>query len=282
MKLIFSAALVGLAVLGSHVARADVTVEMVSDGEPSFMYLGSENMRMEEGGPDLPGQVVLFDGTALVVTLLDTEKETYQRIDKEMMEEMTSMVGGMMDDMMKMMEDQLASLPPEQRKIVEEQMKSAKGGMPGGMGGMMPGGDENSLAAPAESYEPTGESRKINGFNCKGHRVKKNGRQVGEVWTATLKEIGVTKDDLVIFSKFEEFAEALADMGDGDDMNFSAFNPTSNNFIGVPILSIDTEGGAKRTTEVKSITKGSVSSKKYTVPSNYTETSFMEMMEHSR
>jgi len=121
--------------------------------------------------------------------------------------------------------------------------------------GKMPGA---KAKAPITTYEKMGKTKEVGGYKTEGYQMMKGGEKVGEMWVATLKELGLSKKDIQIFSKMVHFFEEATKGSPFMDKEFHKFrmmDPTSKDFVGFPLSMTDDDGDV---TLVTSIEKGPV------------------------
>src|SRR3954464_4080531 len=92
----------------------------------------AKRMRMEVGGGQRGGQVVIFDGTRDVMMMIDDANKSYTEMTKADADALGSQVSSAMSQM----QEAMKNMPPEQRAQIEAAMKGrGAAGRAGGMGG---------------------------------------------------------------------------------------------------------------------------------------------------
>src|SRR4029077_6886177 len=107
-------------------------------------------------------QVVIFDGTAQVLRMIDEEGKSYTELSKAEAER----VRAQMDGAMVQMQEQMKSLPPEQRARMEALMKGR---------GVIP-----NAGGPPTEYKKIGTD-KAGKWTCDKYEGTKNGEKVSEI-----------------------------------------------------------------------------------------------------
>ena len=235
-----AAGLFALALAGPAVA--DVTLTVQVNGTQHAMYLTEDKMCVEDGD-----DVMIFDATNETVTMVDAGEGVRRVMDRAQMEQMGAMMkglgtGGENDPLAMMREQMMAAieqLPEEQRAAALKELNAR-----------MPSPD-----AAAVTVEPTGETRKINGWNTRGVEIR-SASGGGLMWVADLDEVGLKKGDLVVLGKLRGFIQSV--MGDSPMAmkilkEFESLDPSSPDFVGFPVKQ---EGDQEM--ELVSVDRGSV------------------------
>ncbi len=234
-------------------ALADLTISVKNADLESTMYLTTDKMAaVSKDG------TMVFDAKVQAVSMKSSAGT--QTLTKEQLKQMSQMAAGGGDGKAgTSMTDQMAAarqmavdaikkqgMSPEQEAQAMAMIDKQFGAAPG------------SPAATPKTYEKMGKSKKVGEYTAEGYWVKKGDKQVGEVWVASLKEVGIDKKDLAIMGKlrafFTEGMEGSQLMADQLD-SFSMFDPESDSFLGLPLSQTDEKGDVMTVT---SITKGKV------------------------
>jgi hypothetical protein len=98
------------------------------------VHMTADRMRAEVEMPNAPRQVLIFDGTAQVMYMIDADRKTYMEMTKADVDRTAAQIPAMMAQMKKLLE----GMPPEQRAQLEAQMEKMTGSraMPGAPGEM--------------------------------------------------------------------------------------------------------------------------------------------------
>lgn len=214
-----------VAALGvSHVALADVTIEMTHDGETQLLLVSET--AIAAGTPE--GKMI-FDGKKEIMWVINEKEGTYQEITKKDLEKINEQMG----DAKAQMEEKLKDLPPEQRAMVEKMMS----------GESMPGMPEMEVKRTVKAL---GQSKKVNDFKTSGYEVYENGVLVEEVWSASPGALDLGPEDFGAFKLMAEFMSTAAP-GMEDFMGRFAKDMTETEegeVPGFPVLTIEkNEGG---------------------------------------
>src|SRR4051794_254438 len=126
-------AAVALAATPLLAADGVLIVQKVTNGTTtttSQSQIEKTRMRSEITTPAGRKQIVLFDGAAQVLRIIDEQAKTYSEISNADAERMRSQFDGAMTQM----QEQMKSMPPEQRARIEAMIKARSGGDAGGGG----------------------------------------------------------------------------------------------------------------------------------------------------
>jgi hypothetical protein len=238
------AAFAAVSLLSAVPASADVTVHMKVNGEPVTLLAEEHKLRFD--GLD---QLTIFRGDKKVLWAADLADKTYT----EMTEEDMKSAGQQLDAAMSQIEEAMKNMPPEQRAAVEAMMKK---GQP---------------AAPKSVVKPTGESKTVNGFVCRGYIVTDD-HGVTEVWAADPKAVSLAAADLAAFNEFANFMQTMLpgmDQVGGFIKDYD--HPREGEVPGIPVASVrkNTKGKVVVTTELVKVEKGDVPSAQFEVPAGF-------------
>jgi hypothetical protein len=197
----------------------------------------------------------IFRGDRKVLWVLQPKEKTYMELTQEDVRAMGQKIKGAMSQM----EGMLASLPPEQRAQVEAAMKKAQAG---------------SKAPGKRVVEPLGQSRAINGFECKGYRVAQENGPSMEVWSTDPAGLELAAEDLAVFKEMAEFMKEMT-TGFSQMRQFmkDVEHPAEGEVPGMPILVITKgpDGKDAGRMEVTGIKRGPIDAGKFEVPEGYTK-----------
>jgi hypothetical protein len=210
----------------------------------------------------------VYNSLTGVIRWIDTSEGRVQEITKDDLKRISAMSGsagsnpnpgGMvqyeeaMAEARKQAAKALEGLEGQERAMAEKYLEQTFGGaskqasMPPGMA--------------HRTYEKAGPGKSFNGRTCTPYVVKEGEMTVGELCTATLSDLKLSKGEFSIIGKLRDFmeeglegapfmAEALA--------GFNRLDPSSEDFIGFPIHEIENENGRERVTTLLSIETGPV------------------------
>lgn len=247
--------------LVSLTALADVTLvnEVASGGKTRTVTLSARGTRayfeMKEG--DAPPRVMLRDGAAKKMYLVDAVKKTVVAIAEQDPKEMEAKQA----QFRAQMQAQLAQLPPEQRARVEATMLGQAGA---------PAGKEAAFTWEKKKTP----ARKVSGFSCEDYVIKRDGKTRGEACYASWKSIGLTAEDFK-----ETMTKAMPAPGGASPMGQQAFEAEAA-APGFPVWRafLDEQGQITAQTTVKSVSKTALPAETFEIPKGYTEKSMAEMM----
>lgn len=252
-----------VAVFASAPALADVTIKMTSSDGERTLYLTSDLMCAK--GAD---GAMIFDAKNEVMRILEPGSKRYHEMTKaqlQQMAEMAKQMGGMEGYEKKMEEaraqamEAVKDLPEDQRAAAVERIEKQFGDMPG---------------SNQPVYSPMNKTEKIAGYKCDGYTIRKGGAAAGELWTASLKTVDLSPDDIVVVSKMCDFFGSLMEsspMMAGALAELESMDPTSDQFLGFPVKRTELEQGKTMTTELVSIEKGAIDPSVFEIPADYSK-----------
>jgi len=216
--------------------------------------IDSTRMRAESTGPTGGKQVVMFDGTKQVMTLIDPDKKTFTEITKSDVDAMAAQVAPMLAQAQEMMKN----LPPEQRAKYEEMMK--------GRGMTVPG-----AAAPKTQYRKTGTD-KVGNWTCDKYEGYNGEQKTSELCTVDPKTLGFTASDLAVAGQmaafFKSFLPQMADAG------FKVGTVADQGFSGVPVRQTFNIAGRQTVMEITDVSRHAFPDAVFQVPAGYQKTAF--------
>ncbi len=228
-------------------AQADVTIEMKHNKDPQVIRVAPHAFQtaMKDG-------TMIFRGDKKLLWMVNTGDKKYT----EMTEEDAKAMGAKLGDAMAQMQEAMKNAPPAQRAMMEKMMK-------GQMAGMSP---------KERTVKPTGESKTINGFDCKGYIVSISDGQATEVWAADPKSLKIDSADLSVLKEFGEFMKAmLPGMDQFTDLIKDYENPGKDQVPGFPVLTIQKDGSGKELwrSELVKVDKGAIPAETFEVPAGF-------------
>jgi hypothetical protein len=207
------------------------------------MQMDKTHMRMESGGTT----VVIFDGDAQVMRVINMEKKSYTEMTKAQLQQMSQQMSAAME--------KLKNLPPEQRAMMEKMMAGRGAGMPG----MAP-------AAPI-TYRGTG-SDKTGKWACAKYDGTREQQKVVELCTVEAGALGLTPADFEVAKQLAEFLKTLMPtLADEVTLNGST---AEQGFSGIPIRRTSLSNGQVRSTsELKDIRREAIPASAWQVPAGF-------------
>lgn len=178
----------------------------------------------------------------MIFTVQD-EAKTYSEVSFDDLKKAMSQLGSKMSAAMKQMQERMKDMPEEQRKQMEKMMGESM---------LSPAGE------PKVEVTPTGESKTISGYSCKGYLMKNGPREMMKIWTTE----SVGGSDLL-----KKNLRELSSL-------FASLNPTHGNAMAegmkkIQGFPIETEMMGTVTTVTK-VEKRSIPASEFDVPAGYT------------
>jgi hypothetical protein len=250
--------------LAARVEAADgilLVTEITSDSGPRSTHVEIEatRMRAEIAGAAGASQVVIFDGTKQVMSILNPDKKTYTEMTKADVDAL----GSQMQGAMAQMQAQMANLPPAQRAQMEAMMRGR------GMG----------AAAVKTTYRRAG-SDTVGRWACDKYEGYQGTEKVSDICTVAPSALGFSTADFAITEQMAAFfskmmpqgANQIATIGRLEDQGFSGF----------PVRSIVTVAGHQVTSEVKEAKRQAFPDSQFTVPAGFQKQPLMGGMGRGR
>lgn len=232
MKTLISA----LMLLAGMAALADTTITY-DDGSKVLVKDDMVMFGDAEGG-------VLYDGEKNTMTMIQHQQKQYMVMD----EAFADSVSGQISAAMKQMEAQLAQMPPEQRAMMEKMMRER-----------MPG----SAQKVHHEFRQTGSSQEIAGYDCDDGELLKNGKVEVQLCVASVRELGIPKDDYESMgAAFTAMAALVEKFSMGGEEMFSL-----ELIGGVPVQS--TDPGGHQNSRLAEISFDSIDDQQLAIPADY-------------
>lgn len=204
------------------------------------IYLSGSKMRYDEHGENTTTIVDLNKNTMIHI---NHNKKSYVEVSLQQLQEG-------MRKMQKLMEEAMKKMTPEQRKQMEE------------MGMKMP------VAEKQKKYhlKNTGEKARINGYNCEKYLFTKGDEEDSEEWWIT-RDLGLTTN----------IGKMMAKMFEGIGATQGGEYEALTKLQGLPIKTIEKQNNKFKVSEVTKVTKKSLDSSVFAIPSGYTKESMPKM-----
>jgi hypothetical protein len=244
---VLCAGMLGLTATAVRAADGILIVQKITTGSgapvTNEIQIEPRRMRAETSMTGGGKQVVIFDGAAQVMRVVDDAKKSYMEITKADIDAISNQLSAAM-----------AQLPPEQRAQFEAMMRGRGGrGMPG-------------AAAPAKvQYRKTGTDT-VGKWTCDKYEGTVNGEKTSEICTVDPKVLGfaesdfaITKDVAAMFSQFQRGMGQMFSIGTVQDQGFS----------GVPVRSKSTVAGRETVSEISDVKRQSFADSIFQVPAGY-------------
>jgi hypothetical protein len=246
----------GLAAVPAAAASGVLIAQKVTNGTTTTTTLSQiepTRMRAEIASSAGRKQVVVFDGAAQVMRMIDDDGKTYTEMAKADLDRMR----GQMDGAMAQMQERLKNMPPEQRAQMEALVK--------GRGAAMPG----TAAAPPTEYKKIGTD-KVGKWTCDKYEGTKSGEKVSEVCTVAPSALGFTPADFEVTRQLTEFFRSLMPQAAEGLFSIGSATPNPNSFSGVPVRFVSFRNGAVQTvSEVTEASRQSFPETLFQVPAGY-------------
>jgi hypothetical protein len=223
------------------------TTTMGGAPQTNQVQIEGKRMRAESTAANGGKQIVMFDSTTQVLTMVDMAKKTYS----EMTQADADALGNQLSAA-------LANLPPQQRAQMEAMMKGR------GMGG--------AAAAPKIQYRKTGTS-KVGKWTCDLYEGVEGDKKVSEVCTVDPKALGFTAGDFEVTKQLAAFFKKILPQMSGQ--MFSIGNPEEQGYSGVPVRQTSTVAGREVVTEVSDVSRQTFPDSTFKVPEGFQKTSMM-------
>jgi hypothetical protein len=248
---------VALCFLATPLLAADgiLIVETTTRGNTSETHqvqIEKTRMRAESIGANGGKQVMLFDGAAQIMRVIDVDKKSYIEMTKAEMDAMGNQLTGAMAQM----QEQLKSLPPAQRAQMEAMMKGR---------GMAAG------ATAKTEYRKAGTD-KVGKWTCDKYEGYQNNQKTVELCTVDPKALGFTAADFQVTQQLGAFFSTL--MPQDADQMFTLGRNDPQGFSGVPVRRAYTIAGRASVSELTEVSRQTFPESTFAVPPGLQKRSF--------
>lgn len=215
-------------------------------------------MRTEVTGPTGRKQIMIFDGAAQVMRMVDEGAKTYSEMTKADVDRLSAQMQGAMGQL----QQQMANMPPEARARMEAMMQGAGRGM------------ASMAATQRPEYRKAGGTEKVGRWTCEKYEGVRNGAKVSEMCTVDPSSSGFTAADFEVSKQFAEFFMKL--MPQGMDRVFSVGTAGPTGFSGIPVKSVsyDASGKVTSTMELTDVSRQNFPDSLFAVPAGFQKRDF--------
>jgi hypothetical protein len=250
--------IVALCLLARPLLAADgiLIVEKTTSGTTTAtnqVQIEKTRMRAESARPDGGKQIMLFDGGAQVMRMIDTDKKTYTEMTKADVDRMGAQLAGAMAQM----QEQMKNMPPAARAQMEAMMKGR---------GMAPG------ATAKTEYRKAGTD-KVGKWTCDKYDGYVEGQKTSEICTVDPKTLGFAVTDFQVTQQLGEFFKTLMPGGNADQM-FTLGKNDPQGFSGVPIRRTYAVAGRQTTIELTDVSRQTFPDSTFAVPAGFEKKAF--------
>jgi uncharacterized protein DUF4412 len=244
------AAAVTLCLFARPLLAADgiLLVEKTTSGakvETRRVQIEANRMLAESTGPDGSQLVVIFDGPAQVLRIINPEKKSYTEMTKADLDAM----GAQMSGMMAQMQEQMKNMPPAARAQMEAMMKKV-----------------GSTAPTGTEYRKAGAD-KVGKWACDKYEGYQGGQKTSELCTVDPKTLGFTTADFQVTQQLADFFQKM--MPQGSDQIFSLGKAGPQGFSGVPVRRSYSVLGKPAISELTEASRQSFPDTSYAVPAGF-------------
>lgn len=248
---------VALCLLARTLLAADgvLIVEKTTTGgatKTNQVQIEKTRMRVEAAGPTGGSQVFVFDGSAQVMRMIDSDKKTYTEMTKVDVDRLGAQMAGAMAQI----QEQLKNLPPAQRAQMEAMMK--------GRGMVLD-------AATKTEYRKVGVD-KVGAWTCDKYEGYQSGQKTSELCTVDPKTLGFTVADFQVTQQLAEFFQKL--MPQNADQMFSLGKSDAQGFSGVPVRRTYSVLGRQSVSELTEVSRQTFADSIFTVPAGFQKQAF--------
>lgn len=236
-------------------------VQRMTIGETAQSHqvqIENTRMRAESSGATGTKQVIMFDGTKEVMTILYPDTKTYSEMTKADVEKL----GAQMSDAMAQLEKMRANISPEQRARIEAALK--------GRGAASP----TAGVAPKIQYKRAGTD-KVGKWTCDKYEGFEGATKVSEVCTVDPKVLGFAPGDFEIARQLAAFFKKMAPQASNQNQTFTIGSLEDQGYTGLPVRHSMTIAGRQTTTEITEVSRQTFPDSLFQVPAGYQKTDFM-------
>jgi Domain of unknown function (DUF4412) len=253
-------AALGLTAVPAIAADGVLIAQKVTNGTTTTTHqsqIEKTRMRSELSTAGGRHQIVVFDGTAQVLRIIDDEAKTYTEMSKADAERMRAQ----MDGAMAQMQEQMKNLPPEQRARMEALLKGRGAAMMGASG-------------PPTEYKKVGTD-KVGKWTCDKYEGTKNGQKVSELCTVGPGALGFTATDFDVTRQLGEFFSSMMPQAADGLFRMGSAAPTPNSFSGLPVRFVSFTNGVQGiVSEVTDASRQNFPDALFQVPAGYQKREF--------
>ena len=215
--------------------------------QTSQVQIEKTRMRAEMPGPAGLAQVVVFDGAAQVMRMIDTTNNTYTEMTKADVDRTANQMSGAMAQM----QERMKSLPPEQRAQMEAVLRGR------GVGGAAP-------ATTKTEYRKTGTDH-VGKWTCQKYDGYQGEKKVSEICTVEPGVLGVTPGDFEITKQLAAFFQRLSPASANQLLTIGS---PELGFSGIPVRS-HIIGTRDTTIEITEVTRKVFGDDTFSVPAGF-------------
>lgn len=233
------AVLTTVLILAAGPAGADVTLsyDWRDGGDASTVHVSDGRVRMERAGD---GTVTLYRSEDDELVIIQPADRTYTVLDEETRRRLKQQVR----EAMERLKEQLENMPEEQRKRVSGSM-----------------GDDG--ANMTTRLERTGETRKVDGRDCRMYRVLINDEPESKMCVGRAESLGVPEADARTLQRlYATLSEVAAQV-----MPEGSMKMTMQDIEGIPVMIW--ERGKKNPQILQSVSTDEVADDRFSIPENY-------------
>ena len=251
-------AIASVVLFAASPAFAGLTLVMERGSTHSTLYIEGNKIRMEDDNPGNKNHVMIFDGDAKLLTVVDASRKTYFQSSEA---DMKAVGVRMQDGMAKakqQMQAAMANMTPEQRQQMEAMMAQHAPQ------------HAASPEKPQTKFEPTGQKKTMAGYSCEGYREIRGAKSQSEGCYIPWSSGAVSKDDLKPLVAFEEFFAGMLSPGSRSRGHVTEGIGNAPGFPGLR-SKIDSDGKRGEEEKLVSLTRGSVAADKFLPPAGYSK-----------
>jgi hypothetical protein len=254
-------AAVGLAGAPAYAADGILIAHKITSGDKtttSETQIEKTRMRTEVTGPNGRKNIMVFDGSAQVMRMIDEGGKTYSEMTKADVDRMSAQMAGAMAQL----QEQMKNMPPEARARMEAMMQGAGRGISG------------MAAAQRPEYHKAGGTDKVGRWTCEKYEGMKNGAKTSEICTVDPSATGFTAADFEITKQFAEFFSKM--MPQGLERIFSVGTAGPTGFSGFPVRTVnyDNSGKVTSTMELTEVSRQNFADSLFAVPAGFQKREF--------
>lgn len=234
-----------LAADGVLIAEKTTTGGTTQTGQ---VQLERTRVRTETAGASGVKQIVIFDGNAQVLRMIDPARKTYTEMTKADVDRLGDQMAGATAQM----QQQMKNMPPDERARMEAMMRGR--GMPG-------------AAETKTVYRKTGTD-KVGKWTCDKYEGYRGTQKTSEVCTVDPSALGLTAADFDVTRQLAAFFQKI--MPQNADRVFSIGRLEDQGFSGVPVRRVSFAGGQQQSvTELTEVTRQTFTDAVFAVPAGF-------------
>lgn len=233
--------------------------DTISSGQPVEVYISGEKVTIQ-----LPDQdkYFIYRGDKNLIWLVDPNKKALAEITETFIDSL----GELQNELFEKIESVVQDLPPTQKAMAQTYINQTLDRYEG-----MLGTREDTIL-----YEPTSQTKNINGFPCKKWQALRDSTMLCEIWITDWKNIQYSDEIQTAYTSMTDFVNTLKKTFNENvmyvsylDTPFNRYDPSSSDGMPISSATFDRFGNIVNSTTLQSIEKTEISNDTFSPPAGY-------------